>query len=65
MRDFQSVYNKIKNQLPYKLDFGKFHGHVVEFPKPQEMNPEWAGFNLDKLPMIRQNGIINQSRTSI
>ena len=52
MRDFQSVYNKIKNQLPYQLEFGKFHGHVVEFPKPQEMNPDWAGFNLDNLPMI-------------
>lgn len=52
MRKLESIYNKIKGQLPFTLDFEKFHGHVVELAPPGYYNPEWGNFSVDNLPMI-------------
>lgn len=52
MREFQKNYEKIKHSLPYTLDFGRFSGHVVELASPGQINPEWAEFSMDHLPMI-------------
>lgn len=50
MRDIQKVYKSM--QLPYKVDFASFVGHVVELKEPHEYNPKWKKWDLQLLPMI-------------
>ncbi|RKJ17430.1 hypothetical protein D7X33_46620, partial [Butyricicoccus sp. 1XD8-22] len=48
MRDIQKVYKTM--QLPFKVDFASFVGHVVELKEPHEYNPKWKKWDLQLLP---------------
>lgn len=51
-KDIEAIYNKHKSNIPYKLDFEQFHGHVVRQKMPEDMRPEWAEWNKELLPMV-------------
>lgn len=52
MLEYKDVYNKHKHELPYTLDFEKFHGHVVQLKMPDEIKAQWIKWDLENLPMI-------------
>lgn len=50
--EFRKVYEKHKSELPYTLDFEKFHGHVTQLKMPGEIKEEWSEWKQENLPMI-------------
>lgn len=52
MRDIKEVYQKYKNDYPFELDFGAFHGHLMELAQPADYDPSLKKWNLADLPII-------------
>lgn len=48
----KAVYEKYKSQIPYKIDFVPFAGHVVGLVMPEVYNPAWKKWSLKDLPII-------------
>lgn len=52
MRAIKEVYQK-DNTLSYRLDFGAFHGHLMELLMPEDYDPIWEDrANASILPII-------------
>lgn len=62
MRDIQKVYKTM--QLPFKIDFASFVGHVVELKEPHEYDPKWKKWDLNVLPMIPEKYEFRVKRTA-
>lgn len=53
MRAIQEVYKKEQASLPDVLEFGAFHGHLMELRSPEEYDASWEDRqNMAILPMI-------------
>ena len=53
MRAIQEVYKKEQASLPDVLEFGAFHGHLMELRSPEEYDTSWEDRqNMAILPMI-------------
>ena len=61
MRAIKEVYEKEK-ALPYQLEFGAFHGHLMELKSPDDYDPAWSDRdNASVLPMIPAQFAYNAS----
>lgn len=54
MRDIKEVYQKHKSDYPFELDFGAFHGHLMELAQPADYDPNWKKWDLATLPILPQ-----------
>lgn len=52
MRAIQAIYNKESATLPYTMEFGAFHGHVMGLKSPEEYNPIWKKWEIKDLPLL-------------
>lgn len=52
MRAIQASYTKLKASLPYTMEFGAFHGHVMGLKSPDEYNPAWKKWVMADLPLL-------------
>lgn len=52
MRDIEEVYRKHQSDYSFALDFGAFHGHLMELAMPRDYDPKLQKWTLDDLPII-------------
>lgn len=52
MRDIKEVYQKHRNDYPFQLEFGAFHGHLMELAKPMDYDPKFKKWSLNDLPIM-------------
>ena len=52
MRDIEEVYKKNRSDFNFDMDFGAFHGHLMELAQPADYNPDFQKWTLDDLPII-------------
>ena len=51
--DIQKVYEEIKNEYPYELDFAFCAGHLIEFCSPDEYpDKDWKVWSKENLPLV-------------
>lgn len=61
MRAIKEVYEHEK-ALPYQLDFGAFHGHLMELKSPEDYDPAWANRdNAAILPLLPERFAYKES----
>lgn len=61
MRDIKEVYQKHRSDYSFQLDFGAFHGHLMELAQPADYNPQWKKWTLADLPIIPQTFVYKES----
>lgn len=52
MRDIQAVYEKNKSQYPFEMEFGAFHGHLMELAEADQYDEKYKKWTEADLPII-------------
>lgn len=61
MRDIKEVYQKHRGDYSFQLEFGAFHGHLMELEDPADYDPKFKKWNLADLPIMPNEFIYKES----